>query len=76
MWSVDQLTADQRKQINAVLSKRIGGRYMITGEVARIIKEAITQDINKGTTDPKEFAKAVEAARNALTKTSGKTAGK
>ena len=73
MWSIDRLSAEQQKQVNELLSKRIGGRAIVTREQAELIKSKIAQTIEKSATDTTKtdaatFAKALDAARDSMTK--------
>ena len=64
-----QLSPEQEKQLDELLSKKVGNRYMITGEEARLIKAQVTQDIQKGVKlDQAAVRKALDTIRDTLPK--------
>ena len=73
MQNTLQLTPEQEKQLNAALSKRFGPKFMVTREVADLIKSRLSQDLQKsGTLDPKILSKTIETLRDTLTKSGGR----
>lgn len=64
-----QLSPEQEKQLDELLSKKVGNRYIITGEEARLIKAQVTQDIQKGVKlDQAAVRKAIDTIRDTLPK--------
>ena len=68
-----RLTKEQDKSLNEMLSKKFGGKVLVTREVADIIKSRLSIEIKKsGKVDAATISKIVEGLRDTLTKTGGK----
>jgi len=71
-----RLTPEQDEKLNKLITAKFGPKFLVTGEVASLIKARLTQTLEKsgGTLNKEDIQKAfsgLDAVRNSMTKTGG-----